>query len=204
MNASHRQKKILTFFGIKFASYISSGAAGWEIGSLLNKPENKLAWNKYQYLTNDFSTESDQLKPFDRAELNALQLPENWTVATAEKDYRSEIVLSELSDGSPFDAPPPEINFQNKVFMFTGKFMFGDRAICQATVESLGGSAPDTKTITSQIDYLVIGTAGSRGWRMGEYGNKIERAILLRREKGAPAIVSEDEWIKSIKKANYQ
>ncbi len=200
MTASNRQKKLLRFFGIKFTHSISSGAAGWEIGSLFNDPENELSWNKYLYLTSDFSGDSDQLKPFDRTELDSLKLPEGWSASAAAGEYRSEIISSEMHDGSPFDFPAPAISFRGKAFMFTGKFNFGERSACQAAVESLGSSAPDTKTVTPEIDYLVIGTAGSKAWKMGAYGNKIEKAILLRREKGSPAIISEDHWIQAINK----
>lgn len=200
MTASNRQKKLLRFFGIKFANNISSGAAGWEIGALFNDPENEQAWNKYLYMTNDFSGDSDQLKPFDRSELDSLNLPKGWSASAAAGEYRSEIMSSEMTDCSPFDAPAPVVEFRGKTFMFTGKFNFGERTACQAAVESLGASAPDTKSVTSDIDYLVVGTAGSKAWKMGSYGNKIEKAILLRREKALPAIISEDHWIQAMNK----
>jgi len=204
MTASNRQKKLLRFFGIKFAHNISSGAAGWEIGSLFNDLKNEHAWNKYLYLTNDFTGDSDQLKPYDRAELDSLKLPEGWSASAAAGEYRSEIISSEMTDCSPFDSPAPVVEFRGKTFMFTGKFNFGERTACQATVESLGASAPDTKSVTPDIDYLVVGTVGSKAWKMGAYGNKIEKAILLRREKALPAIISEDHWIQAINKEGEQ
>ncbi len=188
----------MTFFGIKFANNISSGAAGWEIASIFNDPENELAWNKYLFLTKDFSGDSNQLTTFDRTELDSLQLPQDWTASAAASQYRSDIVASAISDGSPFDSPEPEIEFRGRSFMFTGKFTFGDRSACQGAVESRGGSAPDTKTVVPEIDYLVIGTDGSKAWKMGAYGNKIEKAILLRRVRGTPAIVSEDHWVHAL------
>ena len=194
MTASNRQKKILRFFGINFADNISSGAAGWEIGSLFHDPSNELAWNKYLYLTNDFCRDSDQLASFDKEQLDKAELPDDWTLSEAASEYRKEIISEEMPHGSPFDDPAPVIDFADKTFMFTGKFDFGDRSACQAAVEARGGRAPETKTITTDIDYLVIGTAGSKAWKMGAYGNKIEKAILLRREQGAPAIISEDHW----------
>ncbi len=198
MTATNRQKKILRFFGIKFAHNISSGAAGWEICLIFNDPENELAWNKYLFLTQDFSGDSDQMTAFERTELDSLELPQDWTASAAASQYRSDVVASEISDGSPFDAPEPEIEFRGKSFMFTGKFTFGDRSACQGAVESHGGAAPDTKTVVPEIDYLVIGTDGSKAWKMGAYGNKIEKAILLRRERGTPAIISENHWVQAL------
>ncbi|MEY4243968.1 MAG: hypothetical protein RLZZ245_1553 [Verrucomicrobiota bacterium] len=198
MTATNRQKKLLRFFGIKFAHNISSGAAGWEIGSIFNDPKNELAWNKYLFLTKDFSGDSDQLTTFERIELDSLELPQDWTASAAASQYRSDIVASEISDGAPFDSPEPEIEFGGKSFMFTGKFTFGDRSACQGAIESCGGKAPDTKTVVPEIDYLVIGTDGSKAWKMGAYGNKIEKAILLRRERGTPAIISENHWVQAL------
>ena len=199
MTASNRQKKVLRFFGIEFADNISYGAAGWEIGSIFHDPNNELAWNKYLYLTNDFCRDSDQLATFDRLELESAELPADWNSSDAATQFRKEIISDEMPHGSPFDDPAPGILIEGRTFMFTGKFDFGDRSACQAAVMARGGLAPDTKTITTEIDYLVIGTSGSKSWKMGSYGNKIEKAILLRREQGAPAIISEDYWQQAMK-----
>jgi len=199
MTASNRQKKILRFFGIDFADNITSGAAGWEIGSIFHDPNNELAWNKYLYLTNDFCRDSDQLATFDRLELESTELPVDWDSSDAASEFRKEVISEEMPHGSPFDDPAPEVLIEGRTFMFTGKFDYGERSACQAAVEALGGRAPDTKTITTEIDYLVIGTSGSKSWKMGSYGNKIEKAILLRREQGAPAIISEHHWQQATK-----
>lgn len=61
-----------------------------------------------------------------------------------------------------------------------------------------GGKAPSTKTVTVEIDYLVIVAKGSAAWKRGAYGNKIEAAILHRRQHGSPAIISEAHWIESL------
>jgi len=49
--------------------------------------------------------------------------------------------------------------------------------------------------VSADLDFLVIGTQGSRAWKRGSYGRKIEKAIFLRRENGKPAILSEDHCI---------
>ena len=88
MTASNRQKKILRFFGIDFADNITSGAAGWEIGSIFHDPNNELAWNKYLYLTNDFCRDSDQLATFDRLELESTELPVDWDSSDAASEIK--------------------------------------------------------------------------------------------------------------------
>lgn len=166
MTASNRQKKILRFFGLDFAENISSGAAGWEIRSIFQDPSNELEWNKYLYLTNDYCRDSDQLASFDRKQLQSTELPDDWDSNVAAAEYRGEIISDEMPHGSPFDDPAPEIHTDGRTFMFTGKFDYGDRSACQAVVVAHGGLAPDTKTITTDIDYLVIGTAGSKSWKI--------------------------------------
>jgi NAD-dependent DNA ligase len=82
--------------------------------------------------------------------------------------------------------------------MFTGKFSFGTRKECQAAVIDRGGYAPSRKSVSSETDYLVIGAEGSKDWKRGSYGNKIEAGILSRREHGIPAIISEEHWVSQI------
>ena len=103
-----------------------------------------------------------------------------------------------LNDESPFDRPQPSVSFPKRTFIFTGKFAFGTRKACQDAVISRGGSAPDQKTVSHLVDYLVIGTDGSKAWRRGTYGNKIEDAILSRRDYGSPAIISEEHWVAAL------
>jgi NAD-dependent DNA ligase len=192
--ASNRQKKLLRFFAIPFSENISAGAAGWEIGNIMSKEECRERWKRYLYLTSDFDSDTDSLKPFDMATLQAVQIPEGWSSSDAFQQFRNELVDHLLEDESPFDRPQPDVSFVKRTFMFTGKFTFGTRKDCQNAVLSRGGSAPDHKSVSRLIDFLVIGTEGSNAWRRGTYGNKIEAAILARREYGSPAIISEQHW----------
>jgi hypothetical protein len=194
MKATNRQKKLLRFFKVTFSPRISAGAAGWEISAVMESEALREKWRRYLYLTRDFDMDSDQLIPFDEKILNELIIPENWSVSEELKKFRSELVANELSDGSPFDSPQPIVDFQKRSFIFTGKFAFGSREACQAAVTERGGLAPSQKSISYDINYLVVGVEGSKAWKRGSYGNKIEAAILLRREFGSPAIISEKHW----------
>jgi len=196
--ASNRQKKVLRFFGIQFSPEISVGAAGWEVGALMESDANREQWRKYLFLTEDFDSDSDALKPFDRQALDAVVVPDGWNAADAEDHFRKETAVGEMVDGSPFDNPQPPVEFKGKRFMFTGKFEFGSREACQAMVIERGGFAPTPKSVSSDIDYLVIGSEGSKTWKRGSYGNKIESAILARRQHGSPAIISEDHWASAL------
>ena len=195
MHATNRQKKLLSFFGIRFSSNISTGAAGWEIAAIMEDDANREKWRSYLYLTKDFDSDSPVPVEYDTAALNAVEIPEGWSSSDEIKKLHEEIVGQELSDGSPFDDPAPAITFAGKSFMFTGKLDFGTRKSCQTAMTERGGSAPSQKSISREIDYLVIGAGGSTHWKRGSYGNKIEAAIISRREHGTPAIISETDWI---------
>ena len=192
--ASNRQKKLLRFFTIPFSDNISVGAAGWEIATIMSNEECRERWKRYLFLTSDFDSDTDSLKPFVPAILQAVQIPEGWSSSDASRQFRDELVDQLLEDESPFDRPQPDVSFVKRTFMFTGKFIFGTRKQCQNAVLSRGGSAPDHKSVSRLIDFLVIGTEGSNAWRRGTYGNKIEAGIIARREYGTPAIISEQHW----------
>lgn len=198
IRASNRQKKLLHFFKIPFSPNISAGAAGWEIAAIMSSDESREQWHRYLFLTCDFDSDTDTLKPFDSAALRAVQIPEDWSSSQALQQFRDELVADILNDESPFDRPQPEVLFPKRTFMFTGKFTFGTRKACQDAVISRSGSAPDQKSVSRLIDYLVIGTEGSKAWRKGAYGNKIEDAILSRRDYGSPAIISEEHWVATL------
>ena len=200
MNASNRQKKFLRFFDVLYSPDISAGAAGWEIGNILFDENNRIRWWKYLYLTKDFGSDSSALQPFNEDELESLELPDGWSAEEAIQKIKDEIVEAEISDGTPFDNPAPVVSFADCSFIFTGKFGYGSRKECQSAVTERGGSAPSRKSVSREIDYLVIGTGGSKSWKRGSYGNKIEAAIISRREHGAPAIISEDHWRTSLTK----
>lgn len=201
MYATNRQKKLLRFLGVSFSPSISAGAAGWEIGTLMELEENRELWRRYLYVTEDFGSESEELYPYDMATLIATAVPAEWSASQAIGEFRSELVTAELVDGSPFDRPQPNVEFNRRVFMFTGRFEFGSRSACQCAVIERGGAAPSQKTVSKDVDYLVIGYEGSKFWKRGSYGNKIEAAILARREHGSPAIISEEHWLKYLKNA---
>lgn len=196
--ASNRQKKLLRFFDIPFSANITTGAAGWEIATIMMNDECRDRWRRYLFLTEDFDSDTDSLKPFDKTALQAVQIPEGWSSSEAFRKFRDELVDNILHDESPFDLPQPPVLFPKRTFIFTGKFAFGTRKACQDAVVSRDGSAPDQKSVSHSIDYLVIGTEGSKAWRRGTYGNKIEDAILSRREYGTPAIISEAHWVAAL------
>ena len=200
MKATNRQKKLLSFFKVCYSPNISAGAAGWEIGTIMDDEECREVWRRYLYITKDFDSDSPALKPFNEAQLQSVEIPEDWNASDAMQQFRDELIAVELAESSPFDRPQPPVEFTRKNFIFTGKFSFGTRKECQIAVIGRGGYAPSQKSVSRKIDYLVIGAEGSKVWKRGSYGNKIEAAILSRREHGTPAIISEKHWVFQMRK----
>ncbi len=96
----------------------------------------------------------------------------------------------------PLDEPYPAIVFENSVFCFTGVFDYGSRSVCENAVQYKGAKVG--ANVTGKTTYLVIGNVGSEYWRHSSFGRKIEKAIALRADGGAIAIVSELHWRKAL------
>lgn len=88
-----------------------------------------------------------------------------------------------------------EISFDGKRFLLTGDFVFGPRQICEQFTERFGGEV--SKSISKKIDYVVVGGLGSKEWKYGSFGTKIEHAIQLKREGSSILIIHEDCWVNS-------
>lgn len=186
-------------FDVHFGPSISVGAAGWEIAAIMSDEESRLLWRRYLFLTNDYGSESDQLIPHDPQTLLNVLIPDDWSSRAAAQQFKDELISDILFDGSPFDSPMPPLAIDGNVFVLTGKFGFGSRDACQKAVTTRGGRAPD-RGVSREVDFLVIGTKGSPAWKRATYGNKIESALLLRREHGSPAIISEEHWVSILQK----
>lgn len=104
--------------------------------------------------------------------------------------------LGEVSKTSslPVCSPPPQIEFTNKTFVFTGTCAFGSRKDCHTAIESLGGIT--VKGITKKLDYLVLGTYVTDSWVHESFGRKIEKAMEYRAAGVPLAIVTEAHWLK--------
>jgi hypothetical protein len=198
--ATTRQLKVLRFFGEPIDPALSKGRAGGIIGRLFSDPTNKHLWIAYIYTTGDEDDSTTELRPHDRAVLALVVIPEDWrpqprprSSVCNERRKALEIMVSDLlKEGSPFDDPLPEISIAGKCFAFTGLFEFGSRIECQKAVISRGGAISDG--VTTKTDALVIGSDESPAWAHGNYGNKIEAALMRRMQTGKPFIIPESFW----------
>jgi len=198
--ATNRQLKVLRFFGVPIDPAPSKGRAGGIIGRLFSDSNNKHLWTAYIYTTGDEDDANTELRPHDRAALAQIVIPEDWrprprSTINNEKRKALEIMVSDLlKEGSPFDDPLPEISIAGKCFAFTGVFEYGSRGECQKAVVSHGGSISDGVTV--KTDALVIGSDANPSWAHGNYGNKIEAALIRRMQSGKPVIIPEAFWKK--------
>lgn len=96
----------------------------------------------------------------------------------------------------PLCRPAPELEWNGRLFVFTGVMAYGPRKDCEALVTERGGQIGPG--VSKKIHYLVVGTVGNDQWLHSTYGTKIKKAVELR-EAGAPiSIVSEEHWQKAV------
>lgn len=89
------------------------------------------------------------------------------------------------------------IEFPERIFCLTGKFLHGSRKECQELTQARGGEVLDR--MNRFVHYLVVGTLSSKDWMFSSYGRKIEDAVKSRDEKGyAIRIVTEEMWLSAI------
>jgi NAD-dependent DNA ligase len=108
-----------------------------------------------------------------------------------------ESVVGELARTTslPVCDPAPKVQFDGKVFLFTGTCVYGTRKDCQSAIESLGASF--SKSVTKSVDYLVLGTYVTDSWKHETFGRKIEKAMEYR-DAGVPiSIITEEHWLDS-------
>lgn len=86
----------------------------------------------------------------------------------------------------------PEIEFEDKVFCFTGASYKATRAELADIVSTHGGLLRDG--VSRKTNYLIVGNDGNPCWAYSCYGRKIEEAINLRREGFKLQIVNETDF----------
>jgi hypothetical protein len=196
--ATVRQLKVLRFFGIPIEPPPTKGVASGLIGRLFSDAVNKHLWAAYVYTTGDEESTSVELCTHDREALANVVIPEDWhpkrgpAIQSTDRKALEELISGLLKEGSPFDDPLPQMAIQGKAFCFTGAFDYGSRSECRQAVVSRGGSF--TEGVTSNTDVLVIGSDASPAWSHGNYGSKIEAAMVRRMLRGKPAIIPEAYW----------
>ncbi|MFT7140055.1 MAG: hypothetical protein ACJAYE_000405 [Candidatus Azotimanducaceae bacterium] len=100
------------------------------------------------------------------------------------------------STSLPLDKPAPAVDFTNKIFSLTGRFVFGSKVDCEDTILEMGGDIVDMPS--SDTDFLVIGELCSPEWVHTTFGRSIERAVELREGGSNICIISEEHWVDAL------
>ncbi|HCT04864.1 MAG TPA: NAD-dependent DNA ligase [Pseudomonas sp.] len=97
-----------------------------------------------------------------------------------------------VASSLPLNDPEPELDWLNRVFLFTGVMAYGPRKDCESLVLERGGVIGNS--VSKKVHFLVVGSIGNEQWLHSSYGAKIKKAVELR-NSGAPiAIISETQW----------
>lgn len=86
----------------------------------------------------------------------------------------------------------PDIQFDGRIFCFTGESYKGTRADIASQIEAIGGIYRNN--ISNKTDYLIVGNAGNPCWAFSCYGRKIEEAMNMRKLGGKIVIVNETDF----------
>ena len=89
-------------------------------------------------------------------------------------------------------AVDPEIVFAARRFCFTGESPRGARDVLENEVRARGGSV--SRSVTKDLDYLVVGALGSDYWAFSCYGRKVELAMKYRQQSRPVVIVHENDF----------
>jgi hypothetical protein len=95
--------------------------------------------------------------------------------------------------------PMTPIEFQGRSFCFTGKLAGLKRSQAERETRARGGLT--TSVVNERLDFLVIGSIPSPGWKHGSFGTKIAQARALRQANGRPRLVSEDDFVTGLGEA---
>lgn len=88
------------------------------------------------------------------------------------------------------------IEFNGNSFCFTGGLAELKRTQAEREVRARNGFSQSV--INRELNYLVIGSIPSLGWKHGNYGNKIEKARQLIKEGANLTLISEKDFMLSL------
>lgn len=89
------------------------------------------------------------------------------------------------------------VGFIGARFCLTGDFVYGPRESCAAAIVKRRGEVANT--VTKKLQYLVVGSMGSREWKHDSFGTKIDKAMKYKRDGCSLLIVNEECWTASLK-----
>jgi len=79
-----------------------------------------------------------------------------------------------------------EIDFNGKLVCLSGEFNYGSKSQVEEWLCAKG--AQIAKSVTGELNVLILGEAGSAAWKYGNYGSKYEKVCQLN-EKGKKIVI---------------
>jgi len=95
----------------------------------------------------------------------------------------------------------PSIDFPGRTFLFTGKMAWGSRSEAEKQIIARGGLLPKSKSVTRNLDYLILGEDREKGWTSLITGGKLAQAFEMRINSSSDSklqIVREEDFICSL------
>ncbi len=89
-----------------------------------------------------------------------------------------------------------KIEFENMSFCFTGGLAELKRDQAEREVRARNGFSQ--KNINRELNYLVLGSIASPGWKFGDFGNKILKAKQLKDTGAKLKIISEKDFMEGL------
>lgn len=97
----------------------------------------------------------------------------------------------------PRAGPRLELAFDGRSYCFTGTL--ADLKRTQAARETRARGGLTINRVNRHLDYLVVGSIPSIGWKYGTYGTKIELAReLAQNNQGRPQLVPESAFVEAL------
>ncbi len=87
-----------------------------------------------------------------------------------------------------------KVQFKGKVFCLTGDFDFGSKIDVELWLMARGGRC--TESLSPYVDYVLIGSKGSKRWAYGSYGTKVKRAMDMKTNGHTIEILKEAQVLK--------
>jgi len=88
------------------------------------------------------------------------------------------------------------MEFVDKSFCFTGKMAELKRSRAEKEARARGGMT--TKAVNRNLDFLIVGSIPSSGWKFGNFGRKIEKAQAIVEDGGHLNLASESEFMEAL------
>lgn len=172
--------------------------------------DDQILLSEFEYL-DTWLLDHQHLKntwPFDTLSRRILEIKEDGIVTDTELEHLLEtlkkITGTRFTEDGAVSGTVTEVWFDsvdtfehaNKHICFTGNFITGTRKHCEQLAIERGAST--SKTVTKNIDVLIIGSTASKDWRFTSHGRKIEKAMKYKSENNEILLISENAWIQHL------